>query len=221
MKGLIVVKENIIKTTWGIINDINKSRNMPDCKYTSLGIECTKMLWTYILSCKWNDTRRVRDIVGTMRLSSAEAAKSLGISANTVRSTRSKINDKLHSILGNDIFDIIRFGNEKQQTELLMKLNYLLSGYSNADNFVPEIVIDKIFEKGAVAQKSYELKELKNELIFLAKYDVINMMRTLDVINEDKLRYILQNLRYGTEDEKMKFMICIFKFEEKIKEKCL
>lgn len=190
---------NFIHETYRLVGDIsddqkNSSQNGVEPYYSSLAVEVTNLLMDYIWSCLWRNTPRTKQLVETINMKPEKAAIILQINPSTVRSARSQISAILYEEFGGDVFDVIRSNNKARLEELKFRLIYKSRGYDDASNFIPKIVIDEVFGRRRVSDRSYKAKECRRELQFIAKYDVINMLRILDTLDKDKLAFLLENL---------------------------
>ena len=98
-------------------------------------------LYSYVLSCKWHDTSRTHDLMKHIRLSSVDAAQHMGISPNTVRSARSSASNRLYSIFGKNVFEIIKSGSSSDLKEIYDLVYILSCGYDNAELVLPVSLI--------------------------------------------------------------------------------
>lgn len=156
-----------------------------------------------------------------INLKDSQAAERLNISNNTVRSLRSVASSRLFDKLGSDCFDIIRFGDEKKLSLLCYKLRYLIEGYDDVFTFIPRGIVDSAMLEPRESDKKYPFRDCKKELMFLARFDILDMIRTLETLDEDKLAFIIEILMQANvfcgEKEKETVTIHILRAEEELK----
>lgn len=150
---------------------------------------------TAVMSCAWCDTEKTRQMVRYMDMRAVDAAKYQGISPNTIRGARSKASKRLYDIFGDDVFEGITCGDEKICNRTVALARVLTKGYDRVENFIPDIVIRSIENKGCCSENHYELSEIKEELKFFKCYNQIIMKERLDRLDFDKLAYIFSILK--------------------------
>ena len=136
------MKASFFKQFFRLRSDMIKAKSNGSGGFSTLAVKCTKMVYTYMMSCKWHDTRRNRDLMTCIELTDSKAAEKMGITTSGVRSMRSLASQKLFSILGEDCFDIIRFGDSKALHELYIRLILVSRGYDNIIEHLPKQLTD-------------------------------------------------------------------------------
>ncbi|MBQ8180629.1 MAG: hypothetical protein IJ010_01465 [Ruminococcus sp.] len=170
-------------------------------------------LYSYVLSCKWHDTIRTHDLMKNIRFSSADAAQHMGISPNTVRSARSSASNRLYSLFGKNVFQIIESGSS-YELKGIYDLVYILScNYDNAEHFIPISLIEEITAVPRECISQYSVEELSSELSFIRCYDMLKMHRRLQKLDMDKLHYILDVMREAVFDYSQEDCINTKRFE--------
>lgn len=157
-------------------------------------VHCFKLLFTYMMSCKWHDTRRNRELMTYITLSDSKAAEKMGVSSNTVRSMRSTASNKLFSLIGADCFDIIRCGSSEERNRLKYKLLMLVKGYDDIKRFIPKQIIDEALKVERTQDKEYSIKDCVSELRFLGRFDMIDLHESVISLDEDKLAFVIETL---------------------------
>lgn len=174
--------------------DLNRSKNGGTSQFSDRQRHLIKLIFSYMMSCKWQDTESTKKLMEVWDLPDSKAAERLNISANTVRSKRSSASKKLFDKLGEDVFNVLLSGDDKSLSRLERKLKYLTMGYDEVFKFVPKKVIDSAMLVPRSDDKNYDIRECKDELMFLARFDMIDMTESFMQIDSDKLAFLLEIL---------------------------
>lgn len=174
--------------------DFNRSKNGGTSQFNDKQRQLIKLIFSYMMSCKWQDTESTKKLMTVWTLPDSKAAERLNISANTVRSKRSTASKKLFDKLGKDVFEVLLSGDDKRLSRLESKLKFLTMGYDEVSNFVPQRVIDSAMLVPRSDDKNYDIRECKYELMFLARFDMIDMTENFMQIDSDKLAFLLEIL---------------------------
>ena len=150
---------------------------------------------TAVMSCAWCDTEKTRQMVRYMDIRAVDAAKYQGISPNTIRGARSKASRRLYDIFGDDVFEGIILGDKRVCSRSIVLSKVLTKGYDRIENFIPDMVICSIENKGCCSENQYEIADLKEELEFFKSYNQITMKERLNRLDFDKLSYIFSILK--------------------------
>lgn len=207
-----------------IANDIKNSQNgVSERRYSQNSVLCMKLIWTYMMSCKWHNTERTKRLMTFITLKDSEIAERLNIENNTVRCHKSNYSAKLYEKLGDDCFTIVCSSDERAKRNLIYKLRYLIDGYSDISSFVPSSVVDSIMLTPREGDQVYDFKDCIKEITFLARFSLIDMARSIDNLDEDKLAFIFEVLMdanaHTNELQKEKLIKLILMGEDKIKDR--
>ena len=177
-----------------------------------------------MMSCKWHNTERTKRLMTFITLKDSEIAERLNIENNTVRCHKSNYSAKLYEKLGDDCFTIVCSSDERAKRNLIYKLRYLIDGYSDISSFVPSSVVDSIMLTPREGDQVYDFKDCIKEITFLARFSLIDMARSIDNLDEDKLAFIFEVLMdanaHTNELQKEKLIKLILMGEDKIKDRC-
>ena len=106
-----------------IVNDIKNSQNgVSERRYSQNSVLCMKLIWTYMMSCKWHNTERTKRLMTFITLKDSEIAERLNIENNTVRCHKSNYSAKLYEKLGDDCFTIVCSSDERAKRNLILIL---------------------------------------------------------------------------------------------------
>lgn len=150
---------------------------------------------TAVMSCAWCDTEKTRQMMRYIDMRAVDSAKYQGISPNTVRGARSKASQRLYDIFGDDVFEGIISGKRSICDRTIVLARVLTKGYDRTENFIPDMVIRTIENKGCCSENQYEISELREELSFFKFYNQLIMKERLDRLDADKLIYIFSVLK--------------------------
>ena len=204
---VIELNVSFFKQFFRLRDELNEARSLGTGEFTEKAGYCLKLVYTYMMSCKWHDTRRNRDLMTYIELPDSKAAEKMGLSANTVRSMRSVASNKLFTILGADCFDIIRFGDVEAQWQLACRLSVLNRGYDDMLSFLPMKLKDALFGAIRCSGGEFTLKECARELKLIARYDLLALDNQLDKLDAEHLAYIADVLIGIDDPEKRNQML--------------
>ena len=188
------MKSSFFKQYLRLRNEIIKARTEGLSEFSPLAVTCTKMIYTFMMSCKWHDTRRNRDLMTCIELPDSKAAEKMNISKSAVRSMRSVASRQLFAALGEDCFDIIHFGDSNAMRELHCRLIVLTRGYDDMSKLLPEQLSDKLVSFVGDSDKEFTVDECEHELMLIARYDLLAIDKLIDNVDNEKLAYIAEIL---------------------------
>lgn len=178
-------------------NSLNEAEqyvlNLPDEEQNAdylRSVKALSLLKGYVFSCAWCNTEKTRLLMRNIRKKAVDVAEITGVSANTVRSARSQASKKLFSIFGSDVFDGIKFGDKKVCNRTITIVRVLNEGYSDVENYIPDIILRELEKTPAVLDEQYDFPELKCEVEFIRRYSLISMMKNFNSLDMKKLRYL-------------------------------
>lgn len=208
-----------------VSEDIKNSKNGNiERRFSDNAVLCVKLIWTYMMSCKWHNTERTKKLMTYINMKDSVIAEKLKISSNTVRSHKSKYSAALYKRIGGDCFDIIYSGDERKLSLLIRKLRCLVDGYEDIHSFVPERIIDAVMLTPRESDKVYEINECKKEMMYLARFSMIDMARSFDNLDEDRLAFLLEALMdanpHTDQEFKEKLLSFVLIAEDTLKERC-
>lgn len=165
---------NLAQVEYAISEETQEERE----QYGELRLTALIEMKAVVYSCVWCDTKKTRQMMRYIDMKSVEVAKLSDISSSTVRSAKGII-----------------CGNENICKRTIVIAIALTEGYNRIENFVPDMVIRHIEDKGCCNKKKYKVSELREELDFLKAYNQIQMKSQLDALDSDKLAYIFSILK--------------------------
>lgn len=160
-----------------------------------LRIKTIRALKGFVYSCAWSNTEKTRLLMRNIHRRAVDVAKMTGVSANTVRSSRSQASKKLFRIFGNDIFDGIVIGDKKVCQRTLILIRSVKEGFDRVETFLPEIILQKLEGMTGCCTFDYDLKDLTEEMAFFKHYNTVSMMRRFSCLNPDKLSFLFSILQ--------------------------
>ena len=154
--------------------------------FTDKAIKCFLLLGEYINSAAFSPTAKNKAVLQLRDVDSAEVARRLGVSESAVRSKKSVAAKQMSEQLGDDVFEIIRSGNDEKIDVLITKLRMLI-GYKRPTDWLQPSIMAWYNGGSYVADRAYSLNECGKELRLLALLD--------------------ENLVAGYDPDKMAFLI--------------
>ncbi len=166
------------------IRRVNVGDSVP--MFTDKAIKCFLLLGEYINSAAFSPTARNKAVMQMRDIDSGEVAKRLGVTESAVRSKKSVAAKQMTEQLGDEVFDVIRSGDDKKIEVLITKLRMIMTYKRPVDWLQPSIMA--WYNGGTyVADRAYSLSECGKELRLLALLD--------------------KNLVTGYDPDKMAFLI--------------
>ena len=154
--------------------------------FTDKAVKCFLLLGEYINSAAFSLTAKNKAVMQMRDIDSAEVAKRLGVSESAVRSKKSVAAKLMSEQLGDDVFDIIRSGDDTKIEVLITKLRMIMTYKRPVDWLQPSIM--EWYNGGTyVDDRAYSLNECGKELRLLALLDR-NLVTGFD---PDKLAFLI------------------------------
>jgi hypothetical protein len=166
------------------IKRVNFGNSQPT--FTDKAIKCYLLLGEYINSAAFSPTAKNKAVMQMRDMDSAEVARRLGVSESAVRSKKSVAAKQMSEQLGDDVFEIIRSGNDEKIDILITKLRMLIGYKRPADWLQPSIMA--WYNGGTyVDDRVYSLNECSKELRLLALLD----KNLVAGYNTDKMGFLI------------------------------
>jgi hypothetical protein len=167
-----------------------------------LSIETLSSLKVFVASCIWNDTDKTHVLIRNIYRRAVDAAKTAGVSANTVRSARSQASKKLFGIFGDDVFEGIIGSDIKICNRTLALISAVNNGFEHVENYIPESILQRLEGMSLNSDKVFKLNELSEEFNFFKNYNTISMQKNFEKLDKDKLVFTFKILKSELLDSK-------------------
>lgn len=139
--------------------------------------------------------------------SDKDTALALGVTEERVRGVRKQLSDELYDVYGTDIFELLM--DYRQNYDIIRgRLDYASHLSDGLHNLVCSEVLRGMHSYGKKSRRSYDLRDCEEEIDFLIKYSVQNIENNLEILDKDKIAYLLEviNGTKGDRDSRMKLI---------------
>lgn len=166
------------------IRRVNVGNSEP--MFTDKAVKCFLLLGEYINSAAFSPTAKNKVVMQMRDIDSAEVAKRLGVSESAVRSKKSVAAKQMSEQLGDDVFEIIRSGDDGKIDVLITKLRMLI-GYKRPSDWLQPSIVAWYNGGTYVDDRAYSLNECGKELRLLALLD----KNLVAGYNPDKMAFLI------------------------------
>lgn len=145
----------------------------------------------YIMQADFTNCKRAEEYLALWGETDSSASKILGVSESTVRVTRRNMSNVLYELFGFDFFTVIKSAGSKGIKEGGLRLETVRGAYSSK-TLVPLEVRSSILRDADL--RSMDIHDCADEIKFLAKYSVPNILKEMQELDVDKLAFLLRVL---------------------------
>lgn len=140
-------------------------------------------------------------------LKDEKLANKLGISVAGVRQARKRITNDAYCALGSNVIDTVLYGTSKMCDSVIKSITVLSYIYSTR-TYMFNDVLDKI-EDSYIGDgtETFQLNDCRKEILFLRLFTLQPFTELVDMLDSEKLYYIVQVLRNGADAKGTKLLV--------------